>query len=138
MKLKNYNTHGDYRFDLDLEKGQFFEKQLYDILTGESSIKIELKADRFVSETNNLAIEFRCRGKLSGISTSEAEWYGFVLGGHLYNDEVIVLIKTNRLKKIVKSVYKKFKNKAKVMGGDENLSEMILIDVYDLLRADIK
>jgi hypothetical protein len=126
---------GDYRFDLDLKKGLHFENELYKILTVENGTQIEVKADRWVSDTKRLAIEFKCRGKLSGISTSEAIWYAFVLGGDLYKDEVIVLIKTERLKKLVKKIYKKYKKI--IHGGDDNLSQMILIDVYDLLTANI-
>lgn len=126
----------DYKFDLDLKKGKFFENQLYSILTSENDIKIEIKRDFITSTTGNIAIEYKCRGKLSGISTSEADWYAFFLGGDEYKDEVIILIKTDRLKKIVKKVYKK--NKQKIMGGDDNLSEMILIDVYQLLTTNIR
>ena len=127
---------GNFQFDLDLKLGKGFESQLYNILSGENGTQIEVKADRFSSDTNNIAIEFKCRGKLSGISTSEAEWYAFVLGGDLYNDETIVLIKTERLKRIVKKVYNKYKKITH--GGDGNFSEMILIDVYDLLSKNLK
>lgn len=124
-------ARGDYRFDLDLKKGQYFENALLEMITTKGD-KIEVKADRMVSMTGNLAIEFKCRGKLSGISTSESDWYAFVLGGDIYDDEVIILVTTERLKQIVKKVYKK--NKKVIHGGDGNLSEMILIQVYDLLR----
>ena len=124
-------ARGDYRFDLDLKKGQHFENALLELITTKGDT-IEVKADRMVSMTGNLAVEFKCRGKLSGISTSESAWYAFVLGGKSYDDEVIVMITTDRLKRIVKEVYKK--NKKIIHGGDGNLSEMILIQVYDLLK----
>ncbi len=126
---------GDYRFDLDLKKGQHFENLLLELLTTKGET-IEVKADRQAGMTGNLAIEFKCRGKLSGLSTSQSEWYAFVFGGDKYNDEVIVMVTTERLKRIVKTVYKK--NKKVIMGGDENLSQMVLIDVYDLLMTRFK
>lgn len=130
------SQNGCFRFDLDLKLGQHFENTLFSILTSENDVKVEVKRDFLASETGNLAIEYKCRGKLSGLSVSLADWYAFFLGGDEYKDEVIVLIKTDRLKKIVKKVYNK--NKQKIMGGDDNLSEMILIDVYQLLTTNIK
>ena len=125
----------NYKFDLDLEKEIITESELYKFLTNESGTTVEVKHDYGCSETGRLAIEFKCRGKLSGISTTEAEWYAFILGGDLYKDEVVVLIKTDRLKKIVRKIFNKYKKKIK--GGDDNLSEMILIETFDLLRSKI-
>ena len=132
--MSEHKANYDFRYDLHL--GKSYESEIMKILTSENDIKIEVKRDGFVSTTQNLAIEYKCRGKFSGLSTSEADWYAFFLGGDEYKDEVIVLIKTDRLKKIVKKVYTK--NKKKIMGGDDNLSEMILIDVYQLLTTNIK
>lgn len=49
-----------------------------------SNLKIEVKEDLMFSKTGNVAVETRSRGKDSGITTTESEWWVYVLGDEYY------------------------------------------------------
>ena len=44
---------------------------------GDASMKVEVKADRMTGKTGNLAIEFECSGKPSGIATTDADVWAY-------------------------------------------------------------
>jgi hypothetical protein len=69
----DYNN--DFKYDLKV--GQLKEKELGEIF---SSKKVEVKYDLQALDTGNVYVEYFSRGKLSGLSTSEAEYYCFALG----------------------------------------------------------
>jgi len=71
-------------FKYDLEVGQVGEKYLGNIL---QSKKIEVKTDLQAHKTGNIFIEYYSRGKPSGISTSEADFYAFILS----NEKIIII-----------------------------------------------
>lgn len=121
----------DYRFDLDLRKGEIGEKLLASVLGGDTTI--EVKRDFIVSTTGNIAIEYKSRGKDSGIITSEAEWWAFVLSGPHYEDEVIVLIRRKRLKALLDCLYRAG-NMRVDNGGDEGTSRIVLLPLGQLMR----
>ncbi len=57
------------KFDLDLSYGKVREKQVADMLQDK---KIEVKSERGMwMNTGNIAIEYECNGKPSGIQTTE-------------------------------------------------------------------
>lgn len=111
----------DKRFDIALQEGEIKEKELADILTNK---KIEVKFDKKFKETGNIAIEFRSRGKDSGIITSEADYWAFMLKG----TGIIVIIYKNELQERLKRIPNTI-----VKGGDDNTSEMVLVRLDDLL-----
>ena len=77
-------------FDLDLKFGKMGEEFVSDVLAGNS--KIEVKTERDIwKTTGNVAIEIRCDGKPSGLSTTESTvWIhllahkGVIEGGFLF------------------------------------------------------
>ena len=117
----------DNKFDIDLSKAQIREKELRDIL---SKAKVEVKTDSIWKGSKNLAVEFRCRGKPSGISVSEAEYYAFILDANTYT-EGIIIIPIEKLLYLAKKFYRlrKVKN-----GGDDNASEMVLIPIVEFVK----
>jgi len=121
-ELMGYSNTG-LGFDVDLAKGQIAEEMLSGILEG----KIEVKCDTKVSQTGNLAVEYMCSGKPSGISTSESPWWAFVLDGARYQQEVVILIKKERL-------LKKLAGARSVSGGDGNRAQMYLVKKEQLLQ----
>ena len=121
-ELLGYENTGK-GWDVDLAKGQIAESMLADILSG----KIEVKCDSRVSETGNLAIEYACSGKGSGISTSESPWWAFVLDGARYKQEVVVLIKKDRLLGMLDGA-------RSVSGGDGSRAQMYLVKKERLLQ----
>ncbi len=114
----NYNS--DFKYDLQL--GQLGEKHLGNILDNQ---KVEVKTDYQASDTGNLFIEYFSRGKESGIITTEATWFAFIV-----SNEKIILISTNKLKKLCRPY---LNTKRDVKGGDDNTSQGILLPIKDLL-----
>ena len=129
MKLERISGvfNDDNKFDIDLSKAQIREKELRDIL-GKS--KVEVKTDSIWKGSKNLAVEFRCRGKPSGISVSEAEYYAFILDANTYT-EGIIIIPIEKLLYLARKFYRlgKVKN-----GGDDNASEMVLIPIVEFVK----
>jgi len=78
-------------------------------------LKVEVKQDFTCARTGNVGVEYECRGKASGIQTSEADMYCFKI--HESEDKAsLYLIPTKELKNMI--VNKLFKTI--VVGGDAN------------------
>jgi len=113
--------NSDFRYDLKV--GQLQEKWLAELL---SSKKIEVKRDFKASRTGKVFVEFFCRGKPSGISTTEAEFWAFILDG-----KTVILLPTEKVKSLVEEA----KQSGKVVsGGDSNVSQGALIKLERLLK----
>ena len=69
-----------------------------------SNIKGEVKNCFAVSRSGvsfgKVFVEIRSYGRDSGLATTEADWWSFVLNGSRFNGEVVVSIKTDRLKRL--------------------------------------
>lgn len=114
-------------FKYDLKVGQVGEQLLSSILTNKT---IEVKRDSWICKSGNIAIEYESRGKPSGIATSTAEYWAIIFSGE-YNDEMILLIEAERLKKIARQYY--LKGNIKAM-GDSNTSKAVLIPIKELIQ----
>jgi hypothetical protein len=117
-------------FDLDLKFGEFHEQLLFQSLSKTGNVTVEVKTDRLAVKTGNLAVEFRYRGRPSGIQTTKADEYFFVVVEQDGSIRYRFNIPTARLKKIAHSRYK---NGFTVRGGQNNQSEMVLVPVNLLL-----
>ena len=133
-KLNEYQAlkyNKDNKFDIDLKFGEKFEKSFAKIL---SVGKVEVKTERDIwKKTGNVAIELASRGKLSGLNTTQAEWWAQVLtiDGDI---EGVLMFPVDKLKKIVKKSV--FKGKGRmVMGGDNDTSEIALVPLEDLANG---
>jgi hypothetical protein len=99
----------------------------YDILARikDTDYKFEVKEDFMSWKTGNVALEFECRGKPSGIQTSEADFYVYKIHGtngiHFY------LFRTSALKKMV-SEKEYFRV---VSGGDKGSNSMNYLFKYE-------
>lgn len=118
-----YNS--DFKFDLELGKLKG-EAIFYKMV---SNKKIEVKYDRQAKETGNLFIEYMSRGKLSGISTTKADYYAYYI-----DDDFCIVISVKELKEKIKKLYKENKAK-KILGGDKNTSKALLVKIEDLLHV---
>jgi hypothetical protein len=116
-----YNS--DFKYDLQI--GQNYETSLYELL----GKRIEVKRDFKCLETGNIFIEYESRGKKSGISTSEAEWWCYWL-----SDFHLVLIELDKLKIICRQYLNTNRD---VRGGDMNTSKGILLPVKTLFENTI-
>ena len=133
-KLNEYQAlkyNKDNKFDIDLKFGEKFEKSFAKIL---SVGKVEVKTERDIwKKTGNVAIELASIGKLSGLNTTQAEWWAQVLtiDGDI---EGVLMFPVDKLKKIVKKSV--FKGKGRmVMGGDDDTSEIALVPLEDLANG---
>jgi len=110
------------KFDIDLAYGKVREDMIQDMLQDK---KIEVKSERDVwKRTGNIAIEYECYGKPSGINATEADYWfhNLCVGEDVY---ATLVFKTENLKKILDSL----ERKVSVNGGDHNASRMYLISL---------
>lgn len=112
--------NSDFRYDLYF--GQLAENELFDII---SNKKIEVKTDKQATRTGNVYVEFESRGKPSGISTSEADYYCFVI-----SPDSFILISSTKLKERCRKYLGTSRERK---GGDSNTSRGILLPVNELL-----
>jgi len=113
---QKYLTMIDYD-SYEISKGCF---KPYDIkvMNGDITTTYEIKADRMTARTGNVVIEYKCNGKPSGITSSEADyWVYFIVGTEEY-----IKIPTNVVRQFI--LEKKYKNS--ISGGDGYRSHMYL------------
>ena len=113
----DYNN--DFKYDLKI--GQVKEKELGDIFNNK---KIEVKYDLKALDTGNVYVEYYSRGKYSGISISESDYYCFAIG------ETYHLISIECLKQRCRKYLNTNRDKK---GGDNNTSKGILLPINELL-----
>jgi hypothetical protein len=113
----DYNN--DFKYDLKV--GQTKEKELGTIFNNKT---VEVKYDLQALETNNVYVEYYSRGKKSGISTSQADYYCFAFGDTFH------LIGTSSLKDKCRKYIGTHRDKK---GGDNNTSKGILLPIKELL-----
>src|SRR4051812_44330073 len=95
LQVTNLEFNNDFKYDLRFE-------------TPKGVFTVEIKHDIRSSSTGNAAVEYECRGKLSGISTTEADFWVYKFGSEYYG------IKVAELKKLIEAkIYFR-----KVVGGD--------------------
>tara|TARA_R100000005_G_C5001369_1_gene208552 strand:+ start:542 stop:898 length:357 start_codon:yes stop_codon:yes gene_type:complete len=110
----------DFKYDLKL--GQVKEKELGEILNNKT---IEVKTDLKAAETGSVFVEYESRGKPSGISKTQSDYYCFVV-----SKDSFILIKTNKLKEKCR---KFLKTNLDTVGGDNNTSKGILLPLLQLV-----
>ena len=128
-KLVPINYEEMKKFDLDLKFGHFGEDFVRDMQSGNT--KIEVKTERDIwKNTGNIAIEIRCNGELSGISTTGSEiwihllsYNGKIEGGFIFDVKDL----KGKIKKLVKE-----KKARMIMGGDFDASQMVLLPIKEL------
>ena len=114
-------------FDYDLIIGKEGEKLVDHIF---KNCKIEVKRDFWTGTSGNIAVEFESRGKPSGISKTKSDYYAFILAEE-FRDEVIIFIKTKRLKEIAREYYL---NGSVQKMGDKKSSVSVLIPIKELSK----
>ena len=106
MEYISYNNN--YKYDLEMYSNK--EKR---------NVLFEVKTDAY-EDTGNIAIETQYKGKDSGITHTEAEWFVYFYSTLPFNN--VWMIRVKELKKLIED------NDFKVvMGGDDNQSELVLI-----------
>ena len=117
------------KFDHDLEFGKLGEDFVKAFQS--ENTKVEVKTERDIwKTTGNIAVEIRCNGKLSGLSVTEAQTWIHLLS---YDNKIKggFIIDTGYLKDRIGELHKNKEVKV-VMGGDDNLSQMVLVPINKL------
>jgi hypothetical protein len=118
------------KFDIDLEYGKVREQLVADMLQDK---KIEVKSERDVwQKTGNIAIEYECYGKPSGINATESDYWfhNLCIGEDVF---ATLVFDTKSLRRIIDNLdYKK-----SVSGGDNNASRMYLLNLQKLFSSDV-
>ncbi len=118
------------KFDLDLQYGQVREQMVADMLQNK---KIEVKSERDVwQRTGNIAIEYECYGKPSGINATESDYWfhNLCIGEDTF---ATLVFDTKSLKRIID----KLDHKKTVSGGDNNAARMYLLNLQKLFSSDV-
>ena len=117
------------KFDIDLKYGQLREKKVHDIF---SNKKIEVKTERdWWFKTGNIALEYECNGKPSGINATESDYWIQILAKGNKN-HCMRVFEVKELKKIVK----KYKEQYTRMVGDRNASKCVILPIRKLFDVE--
>ena len=130
MKNLEPKTEDRKKFDIDLEYGKVREQMVADMLQDK---KIEVKSERDVwQKTGNIAIEYECYGKPSGINATESDYWfhNLCIGDETF---ATIVFDTNSLKRIIANLDKK----RSVSGGDNNAARMYLLNLQKLFSSDV-
>lgn len=101
----------------------------FDILvkTPEKEVTFEVKHDIMSCYTGNLAVEYECRGKPSGIVTSQADYWVYKL------DKDFFLIERKTLRKLIDD-QKYFRI---VSGGDKDSNTKMFLFKLDFMKSQM-
>ena len=128
MKKKNYELNKNFKHDVKVQ--EIREKGIAELLQDKT---IEIKTEMGMwKDTGNIAIELKFNGNPSGLTKTEAEywWHSLELDGKPFAH---IVFDTETLRTHLKSLFKQGKVN-KVVGGDDNLSEMALVKLTELLN----
>jgi len=118
------------KFDIDLKYGQVREKQVSNIFANK---KIEVKTERdWWEKTGNIALEYECNGKPSGISATQSDYWIHILAKGNKNHCMLVF-EVPRLKKIIN----KYKDTHTRMVGDGGRSKCVILPIKKLFDKEI-
>lgn len=113
-----YNN--DFRYDLLV--GQQAENFLGKLLEGK---KLEVKLDKRAHVSGFVFVEFESRGKPSGLATTQADYWCYIIEGR-----GAVIISTERMKDVARDA---LKVRGEIRGGDSNTSRGVLVEIGRLI-----
>jgi hypothetical protein len=131
LLVKNYgveilNYEDTYRYDI-LARWAVSKMFWEDGKPHYRDVKIEVKEDFVGETTGNVGLEFECRGKPSGIQTTEADYYIYKLHTRSHTIQ-FVLHDTGVIKQMIEDkLYFRIVN-----GGDEGSNSMNYLFRYDV------
>jgi len=114
-------------FQYDLKFGQEGETEIAKLL---NDSEIEVKRDRQTQQTGNVYIEYESRGKPSGIATTKASKWAYIL-----QDGCILIVDTELLKKALRYLIKAKQCVKDIQGGDNNTTLGVLVNVERLMEG---
>lgn len=119
-----------FNFVNDVKVGELGE-QLVNAIFHDETVKVEVKKDDWTTKTGNIAIEFECRGKPSGISITKADFWCHVVGHYF-----VLVFPVDFLRKVCDNL-KYDENYVKNVGdknsSGEKVAKVVLIPWTELL-----
>lgn len=114
---------------LTYDEAEFNNDKKYDIrvVMGEQVRTYEVKTDLMCGYTGNFALEYECRGKPSGIVTTEADYWIYKL------DDGFYLISVTRLKELIDEA-KYFRM---VSGGDRGSNTKMFLFKLPMMKEEM-
>lgn len=122
----------DRKFDLQLGAALIRERHLGEIFKAGLIEKVELKSESYQwGQTGNICIEYRCDGKPSGISTTEADYWVHEL---MRDGQTLVylMFPIERLRTLAREHYRL--GNYRLGGGDGGRFDNIVIPLRDILK----
>jgi len=122
--------NNDFRYDLEF--GQIRERRVRHII---EDSKMEVKTDLQWWKWGTLAVEFECRGKPSGLATTQAKNWWVMLekdGRHVCS----LVFPVDELRGIIKALDEQEKIRW-TMGGDDNMSRLALVPLSLLFDGNL-
>ena len=119
-------------FDIDLEFGEVWEERVRKIFENKGTIEVKTERDIWRT-TGNIVIEIGYKGKPSGLSITDAEWWIHVLtsSGEFHT---ALIFKVKKLRQTVTELVTT--GKADIMkGGDNNQSELVRVPLKELFNG---
>lgn len=111
-------------FDIDLAKAGLREDAFANVLF---KATVEHKSDKRARETGNVFIEFKQKGRDSGIAVTTAQFWAIE-----FDDDCWIVIPTERLKRIARKAYRANRSR---FGGDFDQYEGVVVPLTELLRS---
>jgi len=141
-KKENYMINYRQKFQRDLAQGKKFERMAlkyfphetyefspagckthdFTIRKDGNDTQVEVKSEVLAFHTGNLAIEYECSGKPSGISVTTSKWWVHFIVDEKNGNHKVFKIPVENLKKMVGSGQYR-----SVSGGDKNRARMFLV-----------
>ena len=118
------------KFDIDLKYGQIRENHVSSMF-GDKKIEIKTERDWWY-KTGNIALEYECNGKPSGISATQSDYWIHILAKGNKNHCMLVF-EVSRLKKIIN----KYKDTHTRMVGDGGRSKCVILPIKKLFDKEI-
>jgi hypothetical protein len=118
-------------FDIDLDFGKVGEKYLEQVFEGDGRIEVKTERDIWAT-TGNIAIELRYKGRLSGLSDTDAKmWMQLLTIDGVFKGGFIIPVK--KLKERIKELYESGVVRL-VMGGDDKQSHLALLPINKVFK----
>lgn len=112
-------------FDIDLAYGTSREDAFRHVLNGAT---VEVKSDRECRRTGNLFIEYRQKGRPSGIAVTTADYWAFE-----YDDDCWLVVPIERLRSVARDVYRS-RPDLRRKGGDFDLYDGVVVPIHMLMH----
>lgn len=127
----------DNKFDIQLSQALIHERKLAEIFLGSNLermpvLRAELKTETWQwRRTGNIAIEYQCDGKPSGISITQADWWVHQLCDDDGRTLVYFVFPVEELKTLCRSAMRA--GRYHKGGGDDGRFNNILLRVEDII-----